>query len=49
MVTQRATDLVSPEPPPVVFRADRLFLFAILENSTHTVLFLGRLETPATP
>lgn len=39
----------SPEPPPVVFRADRPFLFAILENSTRTVLFLGRLENPATP
>ncbi|MBR3582484.1 MAG: serpin family protein [Kiritimatiellae bacterium] len=39
----------APEPPPVVFRADRPFLFAILENSTRTVLFLGRLENPATP
>ena len=47
-MTQRATDLVSPEPPPVVFRANRLFLFAILENSTRTVLFLGRLENPTT-
>ena len=37
------------EPPPVVFRADRPFLFAILENSTRTVLFLGRLENPAAP
>jgi serpin B len=37
----------APEPPPLVFRADRPFLFAILENATRTVLFLGRLETPA--
>lgn len=37
------------EPDPVVFRADRPFLFAILENSTRTVLFLGRLENPAAP
>ena len=37
----------APEPPPVVFRADRPFLFAILENSTRTVLFLGRLDNPA--
>lgn len=39
----------APERPPVVFRADRPFLFAILENSTRTVLFLGRLDNPATP
>ena len=37
----------APEPSPVVFRADRPFLFAILENSTRTVLFLGRLDNPA--
>jgi serpin B len=39
----------APETEPVVFRADRPFLFAILENSTRTVLFLGRLENPAAP
>ena len=39
----------SSEPPPVVFRADRPFLFAILENSTRTILFLGRLDNPAAP
>ena len=38
----------APEPPPIVFRADRPFLFAIIENSTRTVLFLGRLENPTT-
>ena len=37
----------APEPQPVVFRADRPFLFAILENTTRTVLFLGRLENPS--
>lgn len=32
--------------PPVVFRADRPFLFAIRDNGTRSLLFLGRLADP---
>jgi serpin B len=36
-----------PQQPEVVFRADRPFLFLIRHRPTGTVLFLGRLATPA--
>lgn len=36
----------TPEPQPKVFRADRPFLFAIRENATGNVLFMGRVERP---
>jgi len=32
--------------PPVVFRADRPFLFIIQENSTGNILFMGRVNEP---
>jgi serpin B len=32
--------------PPVVFRADRPFLFIIQENSTGSILFMGRVNEP---
>lgn len=35
-------------PPPAVFRADRPFIFAIRENETGTILFLGRVVNPGT-
>jgi serpin B len=35
-------------PPPVVFRADRPFLFVIQENSTGTILFMGKVGNPET-
>ena len=38
----------APEPPTALVRADRPFLFAIIENSTLADRFLGRLENPAT-
>jgi serpin B len=34
------------QPEPVVFRADRPFLFLIREDSTGTILFLGRVMQP---
>ncbi|MDR2804289.1 MAG: serpin family protein [Dysgonamonadaceae bacterium] len=35
-----------PEPEKVTFRADRPFLFAIQENSTGTILFMGKIGKP---
>jgi serpin B len=41
------TAAISPSvPQPVIFRADRPFLFAIKENSTGTVLFMGKIGNP---
>jgi serine protease inhibitor len=37
---------VGPNPGPVRFIADRPFLFAIRENSTGSILFMGRLSYP---
>jgi serpin B len=49
-VTQIGMDLTAAGPPPepekVTFRADRPFLFAIRENSTDTLLFLGKIGNP---
>jgi serpin B len=40
------TSVAPSEPQKVTFRADRPFLFAIKENSTGTVLFMGKIENP---
>jgi serpin B len=33
--------------PPVVFRADRPFIFLIIDNATQSILFCGRVENPS--
>lgn len=38
--------VTSAPPEPVVFRADRPFLFAIVDKQTNTLVFLGRLVSP---
>jgi len=35
-----------PKPEPKVFRADRPFVFAIRDNASGSILFLGRLANP---
>jgi serpin B len=44
-VVMRATAMRAPEPP-VVFRADRPFMFLIRDTGTGVVLFIGRLTDP---
>ena len=36
----------SPEPPPVVFRADHPFVFLIRDTRSNSTLFVGRLVKP---
>ena len=38
---------ITSMPPPVVFRADRPFLFLIRESSSGAIVFLGRLSNPS--
>lgn len=47
--TAVAMDVGAPPPPhePVVFRADRPFLYAIRHNESGTILFLGRMTNPS--
>lgn len=41
-----AMRMPTPEPPPIVFRADHPFLFMIRDAQTGEILFLGRVEDP---
>jgi serpin B len=46
-VTGVGVSVTSVPPPPVVFRADRPFLYLIRDRVSGTVIFLGRLASPA--
>lgn len=45
-VGMRTTSIQLRPPPPVMFRADHPFLFFIQENSTRSILFMGRVAAP---
>lgn len=44
--TAAVAGVTSVPPEPVVFRADRPFLFAIVDRQTNTLVFLGRFVVP---
>ena len=41
------TAIVAPTPNPVLFDADHPFVFAILDQATNTILFLGSVSDPS--
>lgn len=46
-VTVMVTSMPGPQEDPIVFRADRPFLFLITHQPSGTILFLGRVVDPA--
>jgi serine protease inhibitor len=46
-VTMRALAMRAPTQPPLVFRADHPFLFLIRDNRSNSILFMGRMDNPA--
>jgi len=42
----RATSVMLDEPPPFSFVADRPFAYIIMDNASHTPVFMGKLEKP---
>ncbi len=38
--------IVSYQPPPIPFTVDHPFIFMIVENTTNTILFMGRVNDP---
>jgi serpin B len=45
-VVEMVYTTIQTEPQPITFKANRPFLFAIKENSTGTVLFMGKIGNP---
>jgi serpin B len=41
------TSIELPPPPPILFRADHPFIFMIMEKTTKSILFMGRLSDPS--
>lgn len=46
-VTMMVTSMPGPQDDPIVFKADRPFLFAILHQASRAILFLGRVTDPS--
>jgi serpin B len=45
-ITMETTSAAPPAPPPLEFRADRPFLFYLVDDTTGAILFQGRVADP---